>query len=207
MEIRNVYAIGRNYRDHARELDNPVPAKPLFFLKPSTAVVPTGSTIVLPGVGRVDHEVEVVVAIGDRGRRVPEERALGIVSGYAVGIDVTARDLQAEVRKQGLPWALAKGFEGFAPVGPWAAAGTVDPAALGFSLSVNGEVRQRGNTAEMLFPVARLVAYLSTIIPLVPGDLVFTGTPAGVAPLLPGDRVVAELEGGLSRLEVSVTGR
>lgn len=209
LPIRTIFCIGRNYLEHARELGNPRPAEPVVFLKPVSAVCTGGEAIVLPpGVGRVDHEVEMVVAIGRGGRHISEESALDHVAGFGVGIDVTARDLQDKAKQKALPWAVAKGYDSFAPLGSFVSAAQVpDPAALTIRLTVNGEVRQDGRTADMIWDVAALIAYTSSIFSLAPGDLIFTGTPSGVGPLAAGDRLVAELEPIGARLEIGVESR
>ncbi len=189
MRPSKILCIGRNYAEHAREMAAEVPAEPLVFLKPPSALVADGGTVVLPRQSRdVHHELELVVVIGEGGRYVAEERALEHVAGYAVGLDLTARDLQAAAKAARAPWSVAKGFDTFAPLGAVAPAHVVgDPQRLELTLKVNGEVRQHGTTADMLFPVATLVAYLSTVFTLEEGDLIYTGTPEGVGPVLAGD--------------------
>lgn len=187
-----------NYAAHRAEMGR-APAGPGglgFFLKPATALLPGGGDIVLPrGIGRVDHEVELAVVVGRRARRVAPERALAHVLGYAVLLDVTARDLQERARRAGLPWAEAKGFDTFAPVSEVAPAAEVgDPHRLELALRVNGEERQRGSTAQMLVRVPEFLARLSRAMTLEGGDVVATGTPTGVGPLVPGDALEAEAE-------------
>jgi len=212
LPIQTVFAIGRNYVEHARELDSPVPGEPVVFIKPTTSILQDGGTIVLPEASRdVHHEVELVVLLGAGGRHVPAADALELVAGYGVGIDVTARDLQAEAKRLGQPWTVAKGFDTFAPVSKFVPAGRVpDPHALVISLGVNGERRQWGQTRDMLFGVGALIGYLSGIFTLRAGDLIFTGTPAGVGPIRAGDRLEAVLgrEGGkyLMRMRVDAAG-
>ncbi|HYE57511.1 MAG TPA: fumarylacetoacetate hydrolase family protein [Rhodothermales bacterium] len=202
---RKIVCIGRNYAAHARELGNEVPEAPVVFLKPSTALVGDGGTVVLPPQTQdVHHEVELVAVIGRPGKNIPEAEALGYVAAYAVGLDMTARDLQSELKKKGLPWTLAKGFDTFAPLGPLApAADVADPGDLEITLKVNGEVRQHGSTSAMLHSVASLVAYCSTLFTLEPGDLLYTGTPEGVAAVQDGDVLEAEVR-GLPPLSVTV---
>jgi 2-keto-4-pentenoate hydratase/2-oxohepta-3-ene-1,7-dioic acid hydratase in catechol pathway len=205
LPLRTLFGVGRNYAAHARELGNAVPPEPLIFLKPVSSVVLSGGEIRLPaGIGRVDYEGEIVAAIGKGGRHIDEGRALGHVAGFAVGIDVTARDLQTEAKKKGQPWAISKGYDSFAALGNFVPASGLDAASLRFTLAVNEEVRQSGDAAAMESSVARLVSFLSRIFTLAPGDLIFTGTPEGVGPLHPGDRVTMELEGTAARLEVTV---
>ncbi len=153
---------------------------------------------------RVDHEIELAVIIGERAKRVPAEKAMDYVMGYTILLDITARDLQAEARRKGLPWSLAKGFDTFAPVGPRVVDKRelkVDDLELG--LKVNGEVRQLGRTSEMVFKVPEIIEYVSSIMTLEPGDVIATGTPAGVGPLRHGDRVEAWIE-GIGRVEFDV---
>ncbi len=201
-----LYCIGRNYAEHARELANEVPERPLVFLKPRSSLVRDGQRIVIPSASsEVHHEVELVAAIGRRCRRIPGNEALEAVAGYAVGIDVTARDIQREAKRRGHPWTEAKGFDTFAPVGNFVPGGRFpDPQQLRLRLRVNGDIRQDASTSLMLFPVAELIARLSERFTLHPGDLIFTGTPEGVSPLSSGDRVRASLEEGASTLEVRV---
>ncbi len=187
--LRTIWCIGRNYAAHARELGNEVPQEPVVFLKPASSLLLTGGTLALPkDSNRVDHEVELVVGLG-----------LGKKPRYAVGIDFTARDVQEKLKKAGLPWTLAKGRRGFAAVGPF----TDAKLPLDLTLAVNGEVRQRGSTKDMLWTVPQLVAYLDETFGLADGDLIFTGTPPGVGPLKSGDFIEASL-GSVSRLTLAV---
>jgi 2-keto-4-pentenoate hydratase/2-oxohepta-3-ene-1,7-dioic acid hydratase in catechol pathway len=205
ISVGTVFCVGRNYAAHAKELGNAVPSEPVVFLKPASALVHSGARIVRPSMSnRVDHEVEVVVALGKGGRGLSVERALDCVAGYAVGIDVTARDLQEVAKKKALPWAVSKGFDTFAPVSDFVAPALIGDGPIEVALTVNGALRQKGSTAQMLFPIPQLISYLSTIFTLHPGDLIFTGTPEGVAPLQKGDVCVATLQGDRARLEVTV---
>ncbi len=195
-----ILCVGRNYAAHAAELGNQVPKYPLWFMKPPSALIGPGESVVLPPESqRVEHEAELAVVIGERARHVPAERALEHVFGYAIACDVTARDLQ----KTDGQWTRAKGFDTFCPVGPAIVTG-IDPRALGVRLSVNGELRQNGNTSQMVFSIATLIAEASRVMTLEPGDLLLTGTPEGVGPLTHGDRVKIEID-GLSALEFGVT--
>lgn len=196
--------IGRNYAKHAAEMNSPVPAEPMVFLKPSTALVSTGGEVVLPAASQdVHHEVELVAVIGRAGRDIGVDDALTHVAAYAVGLDMTARDLQSAAKAKGHPWSVAKGFDTFAPLGPLAPA-VHDPQALTVRLTVNGEERQVGHTRDMIFSVAHLIAYCSRIFTLLPGDLLYTGTPEGVGPVAAGDVLVATIS-GLPALTVRVT--
>lgn len=201
LSAQNIYCIARNYAEHARELGNAVPSTPIVFLKPTSSLCLNGSTIQLSALSNhVHHEVEVVVAIGFPAKNISADQALSVIAGFAVGIDVTARDLQDEAKKGGKPWALSKGLPTFAPVSTFVKA----TLPLGFSLSVNSEVRQSGSTDDMIFNIPSLIAYLSTVFTLAPGDIIFTGTPAGVGPLAHGDRLLATLGQGLASLSLSV---
>ena len=187
--------IGRNYAEHVREMGDvaDLPTEPVVFLKPSTALIPSGGTIVLPRQSAdVHHELEVVAVIGTSGRHIAEADALGHVAAYALGLDLTARDLQARAKAAKGPWSVAKGFDTFAPLGPLTPAAEIgDPQTLEIELAINGAVRQRGTTAHMIFSVARIVSYLSSVFTLEPGDLLFAGTPEGVGPVHDGDRLEA----------------
>lgn len=190
-----VLCIGRNYAAHVREMGDVAepPAEPVVFLKPTTALVPDGGEVVLPRQSNdVHHELELVAVVGEGGRHVAEADALGHVAAYALGLDLTARDLQAQAKANKGPWSIAKGFDTFAPLGPLAAADAVgDPQALEIALSINGDGRQRGTTDHMIHSVARIVAFLSSVFTLEPGDLIYTGTPEGVGPVRDGDRLEA----------------
>jgi 2-keto-4-pentenoate hydratase/2-oxohepta-3-ene-1,7-dioic acid hydratase in catechol pathway len=185
-----IVAIGLNYRDHAAERGKPLPAEPMIFLKPSTAVVGPGAPIQVPaGVGRVDHEAEVAVVVGRRATAVPAAGARAHVLGLTCINDVTARDLQ----NRGVQYSHVKGYDTFAPLGP-AIALDVDPGDLAVEGVVNGVVRQRSRTRELIFPVEALIEYISGIMTLEPGDVIATGTPSGIGPLVPGDEVVVRVE-------------
>ncbi len=189
-----VICVGRNYVAHAAEHGAEVPSKPLLFSKPPSAVIGPGAAIELPGESdRVEHEGELAVVVGARCRRVSAADAWSAVLGVSCANDVTARDLQRRDKQ----WTRAKGFDTFCPVGPWVVAG-IDAgfvADLGVRCTVNGELRQRGRTSEMVFSPAFLVSYISQVMTLEPGDVILTGTPAGVGPLNPGDTVTVEIEG------------
>ena len=187
-----IVGIGRNYRDHARELGNPPPEEPLIFLKPPTAVVGHLDPVVMPPAsGRVDYEGEVGVVIRKRARQLRDgDDVAGYILGYTCFNDVTARDLQA---KDG-QFTRAKGFDTFAAVGPCVATG-LDPAAIRLKTFLNGKLVQSGTTADLIFSVPHLVRFLSRIMTLNPGDIIATGTPAGVGPASPGDRVDVQIEG------------
>lgn len=186
-----IVAVGRNYRDHAAERGAPVPAEPMVFLKPPSAVVGPGAPIVMPaGAGRVDYEAELAVVVGRPARAVPRTDALSHVLGYTCLNDVTARDLQ----NRGVQFSHAKGYDTFAPVGPWIET-ALDPFDATVECLVNGALRQHGRTRDLIFPVDLLIEYISAIMTLVPGDLIATGTPAGIGPLAAGDTVTVRAEG------------
>lgn len=186
-----IICVGRNYVAHAREHNAEVPEVPLLFLKPPTSVIGPGEAIVLPPQSQqVEHEAELVAVIGRRGRWIDPEDAANYVLGYTIGNDVTARDLQ---RRDG-QWTRAKGFDTFCPIGPWIET-EYNPADSLISCYVNDDMRQMASTRDMVFSTRQLVAFASSIMTLEPGDLLLTGTPAGVAPLHPGDIVQINIEG------------
>lgn len=199
---QKIVAIGSNYRDHAAEMGKPVPTSPKIFLKAPSAVIYDGEAIVVPPrTVRVDHEAELAVVIGERAHRVPKQSALDVVAGYTICNDVTARDFQKE---DGV-FTRGKGFDTFCPLGPVLVTG-VDPGNLGIRCFVNGVLRQSSCTDQMVFDVATLIAFVSDIMTLMPGDVISTGTPAGVGPLRPGDVVSVEID-GLGRLTNPVVAR
>ena len=186
-----IICVGRNYAEHAREHDAEVPDLPLLFLKPPSAVIGPDSPILLPPQSQqVEHEAELAVVIGKRGRWIQTSDALSYVLGYTIANDVTARDLQ---RRDG-QWTRGKGFDTFCPLGPWIVT-DLNPSGLAVTCRVNGQVLQAGNTADMVFKVWNLISFISQVMTLEPGDVVMTGTPAGVGPLSPGDVVEVEIEG------------
>lgn len=197
--VHRIYCVGRNYAAHAREMGkDPDREAPFFFAKPADAVVGNGANIAFPArTNDLHHEIELVVAIGKAGANIDAARALTHVFGYAVGLDLTRRDLQAEAKDKGRPWDTAKGFDRSAPLSAItpSTAVTLDNAKIW--LEVNGALRQQAALADMIWSVPEIIAELSTLFELAPGDLIFTGTPAGVAALQPGDR----LEGGVDGLE------
>lgn len=201
--VHRIYCIGRNYAEHAREMGAEAVSRgnPVFFLKPADAIV-TRSEVPYPSVTReLHHEVEMIIGLASGGREIQPARALDCVFGYGVGLDLTRRDLQAAAKAKGLPWDTAKGFDGSAPVSALRAASEIGhPSRARLSLRVNGEVRQDTDIADMIFPVADIIAELSKLFELRAGDLIFTGTPAGVGPLARGDDFIAELQ-GIARLE------
>jgi len=187
-----VVAIGRNYLEHARELGNEPPAEPLIFLKPSTSVIGPGDAIVRPQAlsQRVDFEGELAVVFGRLCRDVPAERVPEVIFGYTCANDVTARDLQASDGQ----WSRAKGFDTFCPLGPWIET-ELEPADLRLTTTVNDEVKQDSRTSLLIHPIARLVSYVTAVMTMLPGDVLLTGTPAGIGPLAAGDTVTVTIEG------------
>ncbi|TDR82110.1 fumarylacetoacetate hydrolase family protein [Paludibacterium purpuratum] len=198
--VATIFCVGRNYAAHIAELNNVRDDLPLVFLKPQSALLGPGGRLTLPKYSHdVHHECELVLLIGRDADHLPVEQALDAVAGYGVGLDLTARDIQGELKAKGHPWTRAKGFRGSACVSDFVAASRVpDPARLRFSLSVGDDVRQRGDSAMMLHGVAELVSWLSAEYGLQAGDLIYTGTPEGVGPIHAGAHLVAELDGLVS---------
>ena len=196
--VHRIYCVGRNYAAHAREMGaDPAREPPFFFSKPADAVVPNGASVPYPPrTANLHHEIELVVAIGEGGRNIPVASALAHVFGYAVGNDLTRRDLQAAAKAQGQPWDTSKGFDHSAPITAIRRVPDVGhPSRGAIWLEVNGQPRQRADLCEMIWSVPEIVSELSTLYELKPGDLVFTGTPAGVGPLARGDSLVGGIEG------------
>jgi 2-keto-4-pentenoate hydratase/2-oxohepta-3-ene-1,7-dioic acid hydratase in catechol pathway len=190
-EPSKIVCVGRNYVEHAKELGNEVPKVPIIFLKPPSSIISPDDTILLPPQSaQVEHEGELVVVIGKRGRHITAANAKKHILGYTIGNDVTARDLQRTDDQ----WTRAKGFDTFCPFGPWIDT-EFDPADSVVTCRVNGQMRQMASTRDMVFNVGMLIAYVSSIMTLESGDLIFTGTPAGVGELKNGDEVVVEIEG------------
>jgi 2-keto-4-pentenoate hydratase/2-oxohepta-3-ene-1,7-dioic acid hydratase in catechol pathway len=205
LQPAKIVCIGKNYAKHAAEMDSDVPEEPMIFLKPSSSLVDENGSIVIPAMSAdVHHEVELVVLVGKKGRHIPEQEAMSYIAGYAVGLDMTARDLQAKAKKAGAPWSVAKGFDTFAAVGSFVGVDAVeDVHNVDIRLTINGTTRQDGNTRDMVFKLPTLIAYASRIFTLEPGDLLFTGTPEGVGPVLEGDTLTASIA-GLPTLTIGV---
>jgi 5-carboxymethyl-2-hydroxymuconate isomerase len=203
--VGKILCLGRNYEAHVLEMRASVLETPVVFLKPSTALLSSGFDVVIPPFAReLHHEVELVVLIGRNGKKIPRTVALEYVAGYAVGLDMTLRDVQAEAKKGGLPWTVAKGFDTAAPVSSFVAPEAVpDPHHLAIALQVNGLTRQTSNTSKMILSIEQIIEYLSTVFTLEEGDLIFTGTPSGVGPVVPGDQLHAEIE-SVGFLEVGI---
>ena len=200
--VRRIYCVGLNYADHAREMGNdPKRDAPFFFSKPADALVASGTRLPFPSkTTDFHHEVELVVALGAGGSNIRAEDAAALIFGHAVGLDLTRRDLQASAKKAGRPWDLAKGFDHSAPLGALALG--IPPTHAPITLSVNGQVRQSGDLADMIWKVPEIIAILSTFIALAPGDLIFTGTPSGVGPIAPGESLHGSI-GALEPIDVS----
>ncbi len=193
-----IICIGRNYREHATELGSTVPSEPVFFLKPTTACLYPGQLIRLnPLLGEIHHELELVVMLDSYAKDVPANMALGLVASFTLGLDLTARNVQNELKSKGLPWEKAKAFDGSAVLGEveWPMTAGTDLQRFSMELKRNGTTVQQGHTRDMLFPVAELISYVSHYITLEPGDLLFTGTPAGVGPIAHGDLLEGFLNG------------
>ena len=204
--VHRIYCVGQNYAKHAREMGaNPEREAPFFFSKPADAVCPEGARLPYPlATEDFHHEIELVVAIGKKGTHISASEALDYVFGYAVGFDLTRRDLQGEAKKKGRPWATAKGFDNSAPCSAVHSVGEVGHLERGkITLSVNGELRQQGDISEMICSVPEIISSLSSFFEICPGDLIFTGTPSGVGPLKRGDSLEGEVE-NLDRLHITI---
>ena len=203
--VGKVVCIGRNYAEHIKELGNQTPDKPVIFIKPASAIVPSGGTIVIPNYSDdCHHEIELAVLIGQSAKNVTAAEALGYVSGYAVALDLTLRDVQSAQKSKGLPWEIAKAFDTSCPISDFVPAGQVtDPQKLQLKLTVSGEVRQDGNTRDMMRSIAELIAAASSYFTLEEGDILLTGTPSGVGKIASGDQLEASIE-QVGKLNVAV---
>ncbi len=203
--VRRLFCIGRNYAAHAREMGkDPDREPPFFFTGWAETVVPDGSVIAYPqATADYQHEIELVIAIGKSGRDVSEDEALGLVYGYAIGLDMTRRDLQTVAKDAGRPWDTGKNVEQSKPLGPIRPAAGFDASKGAITLSVNGQLKQKGDLADMIWSVPEVVAHVSRYYRLEPGDLIYTGTPAGVGPVLVGDVLVGAID-GLGELTVTI---
>ena len=196
--VNRIYCVGRNYADHAREMGHdPDREPPFFFMKAPSSIVQSGSTIGYPvGTKDVHHEIEMVVAIAKGGKNIPIEKALDHVFGYGVGLDMTRRDIQGEAKKMGRPWEMGKSFDESAPISALVPASKIGhPSKGAIWLKVNGQVKQQGDLAQQIWNVQEQIAYLSGMITLQAGDLIFTGTPAGVGPVKSGDKLEGHVDG------------
>ncbi|KAK4477844.1 hypothetical protein RD792_017107 [Penstemon davidsonii] len=192
-----IIAVGRNYAAHAKELGNAVPKEPVLFLKPTSSYLENGGRIEVPEpLEALDHEVELAVVIGQRARDVPEAKAMDYVGGYALALDMTAREIQSTAKAAGLPWSIAKGQDTFTPISPVVPTSMVpDPHNLELWLKVDGEIRQKGSTSDMIFKIPFLISHISSIFTLLEGDVILTGTPQGVGPVKVGQKIDAGITG------------
>lgn len=199
LPVGKIVCVGRNYAAHAAELNNEVPSSPILFMKPATSLAALADPVRLPiGRGACHFETEIAVLVGERMCHASADEALAAVAGYGIGLDLTLRDVQNTLKEKGHPWERAKAFDGACPLSVFVSPESIaDPAAIGVRMRVNDELRQDGNSSQMLFPIAELLAEISAWFSLGPGDVVLTGTPAGVGALQPGDRLCAELVGVL----------
>ncbi|RLT91989.1 MAG: fumarylacetoacetate hydrolase family protein [Ketobacter sp.] len=200
LPVGKVVCVGRNYAEHAKELNNPVPTSPILFIKPATAIVPfTGEILIPKEQGSCHHELEMSVLIGKTLTNATEQEVKDAILGFGLGLDLTLRDLQSKLKAKSHPWEIAKSFDGACPLSGFVPASVVtDPMDMPLQLSVNGAVRQQGTTADMITPLYSLISYMSRHFTLQPGDVVMTGTPAGVAALQEGDQLEATLGDVLS---------
>lgn len=203
--VGKVVCLGRNYSEHIAELGNAVPDRPVIFIKPATSIIGAGEEIVIPDYSQdCHHEVELALLIGKWGKNISATEAMNHIAGYGVGIDLTLRDVQSELKKKGLPWEVAKGFDTSCPLSDFVAANqVVDPQQLGLKLWVNGELRQDGNSSQMIHRIPAILQEISRIFTLEEGDIILTGTPSGVGPLVSGDKVRAAID-QVGCLEVTV---
>jgi len=193
--VRRIFCVGQNYADHAREMgSDPDRQPPFFFTKPADAVIASGRRLPFPSrTADLHHEVELVIALGRGGANVNPADAPTLIFGYAVGIDLTRRDMQAQAKKTGRPWDMSKGFDHSAPIGPLTRG--IPPAAGAITLTIDGDIRQTGDLEDMIWSVADIIAFLSSYVAVAAGDLVFTGTPAGVGRILRGQQVRGMIAG------------
>jgi len=205
MSIGKLVCLARTYRNHAKEMHAEVTKNPLLFLKPASSVIFSGESIIIPKMSNcLHHEVELGVVIGKKCKNVSQKNALDYVLGYLLALDITARDIQSEAKKSGWPWSIAKGFDTFAPISKVVLKEAVpDPNNLDILLKVNDKIRQNSNTKNMIYPVERIIEFISKVMTLEPGDLILTGTPEGVAEIFPGDILDAKL-GDICSLKVDV---
>jgi acylpyruvate hydrolase len=197
LPIGKILCLGRNYAEHAKEMNSTIPATPIIFIKPASSVIHDGEEIIRPNFStNMHHEVELVIAIRKDGKDVPEDAAMDYVLGFGIGLDMTLRDVQNKAKDQGLPWFVSKGFDTSSPISEIIPAGDIENCGnLEIRCLVNGKVRQQTTTDKMIFSVPKIISYISTIVTLERGDLIYTGTPEGVGPVNDGDIIEAELVG------------
>ncbi len=203
--VGKIIGLGRNYLDHIRELGNKVPERAVIFCKPASSLLPDGGTINIPDYSsNCHHELELALLVGKTGKHIQTEHALSYLAGYGVALDLTLRDIQDQQKDNGLPWEIAKGFDTSCPISEFIAADKVShPNNLQLQLKVNGEIRQQGNTAQMMRSVEEIIAEISTFYTLESGDIILTGTPAGVSRIIAGDQLEGTIE-NVGSLQVSV---
>ncbi|KAF8926949.1 hypothetical protein EDD21DRAFT_367004 [Dissophora ornata] len=208
---RKIVAIGRNYSEHAKELGNAVPTAPFFFLKPTSSYITDGQSIEVPAGAEVHHELELAVIIGKDGRNISAKDADSYIAGYALALDMTARNFQEQAKKKGMPWSAAKGYDTFTPIGDFIPREQIsDYNNVDLLLQIDGVTKQQGNTRDMIFGIPTLIENVSSIMRLEEGDVILTGTPKGVGPVLPGETITCELAYGgktLSHLRFPVIDR
>ena len=197
IQVGKIICLARTYEKHATEMNATTTKDPIIFLKPESSVIFNNESIVIPKMSHcVHHEVELGLVISMDGKNIPEKNAMDYVLGYVIALDITARDIQSDAKKKGHPWSIAKGFDTFAPVGPRIVPGnTIDPHHVDIWLKVNGDLKQNGNTRDMIFTVGELISYISTVMTLEPMDIIATGTPEGVGPMKDGDIIEAGIQG------------
>lgn len=197
ISVGKILCLGKNYAEHVKEMNSDIPTTPVIFMKPSTALIENGQDICIPGISHnLHHEVELVAAIGKEGKNISAQKAYEYILGYAIGLDMTLRDIQHEAKDKGLPWTVAKGFDTSAPLSAIIPKAQIpDPQNLTILCKVNGATKQHGSTGNMIFSLPKIIEYISTLFTLEPGDLIFTGTPEGVSQVHNGDRIDAELVG------------
>jgi 2-keto-4-pentenoate hydratase/2-oxohepta-3-ene-1,7-dioic acid hydratase in catechol pathway len=205
LSIGKIVCLARSYKKHAKEMNSEIPKEPVIFLKPASSVIFNGGTIEIPNVSKsIHHEVELGVVIGKKCKNVSKKDAMKHILGYLVALDITARDIQAEMKKKGWPWTIAKSFDTFAPISEVVLKENVaNPQNLNISLKVNEEMRQKSNTSYMIFSISEIIEYISKIMTLETGDLILTGTPEGVSEIKRGDTLEAKL-GDICLLKVNV---
>ena len=197
IRANNIFCVGQNYADHAKEMGGVPQKEPIIFLKPTSAIIENGQNIIIPKMStNVHHEVELTVLIGKQGKNIPQSDAMNYVAGYGVGLDMTMRDKQSEAKKAGNPWAVAKGFDTSAALSSFIEASKIsNPQDLEITFTVNGTVRQHSNTKNMIYTIDVLISYLSSVFTLEEGDIIYTGTPEGVGQVFAGDKLNAEIPG------------